>query len=465
MSNKILETRDKKLVIFDKKFAAQSSTDIDIVRENSTDASGLSVENAADVVVFPQTIEQVQEVMRYANLHKIPVVCRGAGTNVVGACVPEQGGIVLNFSKMNKILDVNTENMTARVQPGVVVGDLHAAVEKLGLFYPPDPAYLKYSMIGGSIAQNSAGAKTFKYGATKDYVLELIVVTASGELMKTGSNTIKNATGYNLNSIFIGSEGTLGVVVEAVLKLIPKPEAKQVMMAYFDSVSDAVNAVNKVISQKIYPCAIDLMNREALQTIEKYSPAGILTDKAAALVIEIDGFKSAMEYQRKVVVEVLESCGASKIQYSHNEKEYEKIWASRRSSMVACEQLKPNVTTDDIIVPRDKLAQLVEGVEQICAKYNLICCLIGHVGDGSVHPQIPVDFSDKDEMRRLHLAKEEMYDLTASLGGILSGEHGIGMLKRDYVEKVIDPLTLNYMREIKKLFDPNNILNPGKILR
>jgi glycolate oxidase len=439
------------------------STDIEVRSENSQDASGLLSEKIADAVVFPETIEQVQEVVRFANVRKIPVICRGAGTNVVGACLPENGGIVLNFSQMDSILEINTENMTARVQPGVVVGDLHKAVEEVGLFYPPDPAYLAFSTIGGSIAQSSAGAKTFKYGSTKDYVLDLLVVTPDGELLKTGSNTIKNATGYDLNRLFVGSEGTLGIVVEAVLKLIPKPESQQVLMAYFNSVSDAVSAVNGIISRQIFPAALDLMDKNALRTVETYSPSGILTDKAAALVIEIDGFECSMEYQRKVVVEVLEQCKAAQIRYSSNNEEYDKIWAARRSSMKACEQLKPNVTTDDVIVPRDRLAQLVEGVQRICEKHNLICCLIGHVGDGSVHPQIPVDFSDKDEMRRYKLAKNEIYELTVHLGGTLSGEHGIGVLKRDYMHKVVDPLALRYMREIKKVFDPHNILNPGKI--
>ncbi len=416
-----------------------------------------------DVVVFVESIEQVQTVVRLARKYKIPIICRGAGTNVVGACRAEHGGIVLNFSKMNKILDISLENMTATVQPGVVLGELQKAVDKIGLFYPPDPSNLAVSTIGGSIAQASGGAKTFKYGTTRDYVIDLKVVMADGEILRTGSNTIKNATGYNLNSLFVGSEGTLGIVVEATLKLIPKPEAKRVMMSYFDTVQSAVDAVNSIIEQRIFPTTLDFMDKNAIQTVEKFYPAGLLCDKEAALVVEVDGFENAIEYQQKIIVSILEKCNASAIQYSTNEEEYDKIWRARRSSMGACAKLKPNVTTDDVIVPRKNLSKLVLGIREICKKYNLDVCMVGHVGDGSIHPQIPIDYRDEDEYNRYKSAKSEIYELTASLGGILSGEHGIGAEKRDYIDKVVSPEALKYMRQIKKIFDPENILNPYKI--
>lgn len=416
-----------------------------------------------DVVVFVELIDQVQAVVRLARKYKIPIICRGAGTNVVGACRAEHGGIVLNFSKMNKILDISLENMTATVQPGVVLGELQKAVDKIGLFYPPDPSNLAVSTIGGSIAQASGGAKTFKYGTTRDYVIDLKVVMADGEILRTGSNTIKNATGYNLNSLFVGSEGTLGIVVEATLKLIPKPEAKRVMMSYFDTVQSAVDAVNSIIEQRIFPTTLDFMDKNAIQTVEKFYPAGLLCDKEAALVVEVDGFENAIEYQQKIIVSILEKCNASAIQYSTNEEEYDKIWRARRSSMGACAKLKPNVTTDDVIVPRKNLSKLVLGIREICKKYNLDVCMVGHVGDGSIHPQIPIDYRDEDEYNRYKSAKSEIYELTASLGGILSGEHGIGAEKRDYIDKVVSPEALKYMRQIKKIFDPENILNPYKI--
>ena len=421
------------------------------------------IKNLPDVVVFVENIEQVQNVVKLANKYKTPIICRGAGTNVVGACSTEHGGIILNFSKMNKILEINRENMTARVQSGVVLGDLQNAVESFGLFYPPDPSNLAVSTIGGSIAQSSGGAKSFKYGTTKDYVIDMKVVMANGEILQTGSNTIKNATGYNLNTLFVGSEGTLGIVIEATIKLIPKPESKKVLMAYFDTVKTAVSAVNKIIEHRIFPATIDFMDKNAIQTVEKFYPANLLTDKEAALIIEIDGFECSMDYQEKIIVDILNSSDASAIQASHNEEEYNRIWTARRSSMGACAKMKPNVTTDDVIVPRKNLEKLVLGIREICEKYNLAVCMVGHVGDGSVHPQIPIDYSDEAEYKRYKLAKAEIYDLTAKLDGILSGEHGVGSLKREHINKVVNSVALDYMRQIKKTFDPNNILNPYKI--
>ncbi len=421
------------------------------------------IKNIPDAVVFVENIKQIQEVVRIANKFKTPIICRGAGTNVVGACTTEHGGIVLNFSKMNKILEINPENMTAKVQPGVILGDFQQEVEKYGLFYPPDPSNLKVSTIGGSIAQSSGGAKSFKYGTTKDYVLSLTVVMANGEILTTGSNTIKNATGYNLGTLFVGSEGTLGIIAEAILKLIPKPEAKTVIMAYFDSVQDSICAVNTIINQRIYPATIDFMDKNAIQTVERFYPANLLTDKECALIIEVDGFKNSIEYQQQIIVNILKDAKCAQIQYSTNDEEYNRIWTARRSSMGACAKLKPNVTTDDVIVPRENLAKLVKGIQDICEKYNLTTCLVGHVGDGSVHPQIPIDYENEIEYRNYKLAKSEIYELTASLNGILSGEHGIGSEKRQFIGMVINSVALDYMRQIKKTFDPNNILNPYKI--
>ncbi len=457
----------KNKLISDLKKNIPASNVLDTLEERyayAQDATNIkAIKNLPDAVVFVENIDQVQTVVKLANKYKIPIICRGAGTNVVGACVVEHGGIILNFSKMNKIINISPENMTATVEPGVVLGHFQREVEKFGLFYPPDPSNLAVSTIGGSIAQSSGGAKSFKYGTTKDYVIDLKVVMANGEILRTGANTIKNATGYNLNTLFVGSEGTLGIVVEATLKLTPKPESKKVLMAYFDSVKEAVLAVNSIIEQRIYPATIDFMDKNAIQTVEKFYPANLLTDKEAALIVEIDGFECSMQYQEDIIVNILNASNASKIQVSHNEEEYNKIWTARRSSMGACAKLKPNVTTDDVIVPRENLEALVLGIRAICEKYNLDVCMVGHVGDGSVHPQIPIDYNDEEEYRCYKLAKSEIYDLTAKLGGILSGEHGIGSEKRDHIHKVINSVALDYMRQIKKTLDPKNILNPYKI--
>ena len=426
-------------------------------------SNSLNIYNIPDAVVFVRNTKDVVNVIKKAAKYKIPVICRGAGTNTVGACRVEHGGIILNFSKMNKILEINKDNMTAKVQPGVILGDLQDEVDKIGLFYPPDPSNLRVSTVGGSIAQASAGAKAFKYGSTKNYILDLEVVTAKGEIIRTGAETVKNATGYNLTSLFVGSEGTLGIITEATLRLIVKPECSKVMMAYFDTVSDAVLAVNKIIENRITPATIDFMDSNAIKTVEEFYPTGLLCNKDAALIIEIDGFKNTIEYQETIIETVLKSCNASHIEISHNKEEYNRIWTARRSSMGACAKIKPNVTTDDVIVPRNNLAPLVKGIQEICKKYDLSSCLVGHVGDGSIHPQIPIDYKDEDEYRRYKQAKSEIYDLTIKLNGTISGEHGIGAEKRSVINKVIGGTALNYMREIKRVFDPDNILNPYKI--
>ena len=422
-----------------------------------------NIENLPDAVVFVETIEHVQKIMQLAYANEIPVIARGAGTNLVGACIVKAGGIVLNFSKMNKILEINQENLTARVQSGVIVGDLQSEVEKLGLFYPPDPSNLKVSTMGGSIALSSGGPRTFKYGSTKDYIIDLKVVLADGRIINTGSNTAKNSTGYHLSQLFIGSEGTLGIVVEALVKLIPKPEGSKVILAYFDKISDATHAVNVILENKLMPATLDIMDKKTLQTVEKFSPAGLLTDKDAALFLEVDGYLASLDYQQNKVVELCQKCGAVDVKFSKNEEDAQKIWTARRSAFGACAKLKSNVVAEDIVVPREKIAELVEGVRKICEKNNLLVCIMGHIGDGNIHPNIPLDLNDENDVKNYGQAKDEIHQLAIDLGGTLSGEHGIGCEKSKYMTNAIDDVTLEYMKKIKRVFDEKNILNPQKI--
>lgn len=422
-----------------------------------------NIENLPDAVVFVETIEQVQQVVRLAYENEIPIIARGAGTNLVGACIVKKGGIVLNFSKMNKILEINQENLTVRVQPGAVVGDLQAAVEKLGYIYPPDPSNLKVSTIGGSIALSSSGPRTFKYGSTKDYVIDLKIVLADGSIISTGSNTAKNSTGYHLSQLFIGSEGTLGIVVEALLKLIPKPEGSKVILAYFDRISDAVHAVNVILQNKLMPATLDIMDKKTLQTIEKFYPANLLTDKDAALFLEVDGYLASLEYQQNKIVELCKKSGAAEIQFSETDEDAQRIWTARRSAFGACVKLKPNVVAEDIVVPREKITELVNGVRKICEDNSLTVCIVGHIGDGNVHPNISLDLRDETDVKNYQKTKDEIHQLAIDLGGTLSGEHGIGCEKSKYMTNAIDEVTLEYMKKIKKVFDEKGILNPGKI--
>lgn len=430
------------------------------------DAANLKTSySAPDVVLFVETIEDVQNVLKYANQHSIPVVCRGAGTNTVGACVCEKGGIVLNFSKMNKILDFSPEDMTMRVQAGAVLGEIKALAESRGLYYPPDPSNFKVSTIGGSIAQSSGGAKSFKYGTTKDYILSLTVVLADGNVMKIGSGTIKDAAGYHLNQLMVGSEGTLAVVVEAELKLIPKPEASAVISAYFDNIQSAVSGVNRIIGSSIFPSTIDFMDNNSIKTVESFYPCGLDISKECVLLIEVEGLKVSMEHQVSLVSEALKSSGASAINCAYDDVQKENLWTARRASYAATAKLAPDVVTDDIIVPRSKLAKMVEGVQKICAEHGLQTCIVGHIGDGNLHPQIALNLENDEEFKNCMEAKAKMYELVLSLGGSLTAEHGIGIEKRAFAEKYMDKYALEYMKRIKNLFDPKGILNPGKIFR
>lgn len=426
-----------------------------------------NIENLPDAVVFVRTIDEVQQILKICYEKNIPIIPRGAGTNLVGACILKKtdrgGGIVLNFSKMNKIIEINQENLTARVQPGVVVGALQAEVEKLGLFYPPDPSNLKVSTIGGSIALSSGGPRTFKYGSTKDYVIDLKIVLADGRIINTGSNTAKNSTGYHMSQLFMGSEGTLGIVVEALVKLIPRPEGSKVLLAYFDKISDATHAVNVILENKLMPATLDIMDQKTLQTVEKFYPAGLLIDKDAALFLEVDGYLASLDYQQDKVIELCKSCGASQVQFSKTDEDAQRIWTARRSAFGACAKLKPNVVAEDVVVPREKIAALVDGIRKICDKNNLMVCIMGHIGDGNVHPNIPLDLNNDEDVKNYAKTKDEIHQLAIDLGGTLSGEHGIGCEKSKYMKNAVDEVTLEYMKKIKKVFDEKNILNPEKI--
>ena len=414
-----------------------------------------------NAIVFVKTIEQVQKIVKLAYKNEIPIIPRGAGTNLCGGCLCPKGGIILNFSKMNKILDINSTNMTANVQMGVVVGDLQKEVEKFNLFYPPDPSNLRVSTIGGSIALSSGGSKTFKYGSTKDYVLNLKVVLQDGTLINTGFDTIKNVTGYNLTQLFIGSEGTLGVIVEATLRLIPKPKSSNLILAYFDSIEQTTGMVDSILQNRITPSSIDFLDRNSLNTIEKFYPSGFL-NREAALFIEIDGL--GIDFQREKIIELCKINNTVDIYCAKTQDEIDRLWTSRRAAFGACAKLKPNVAAEDVVVPRDKICQLILGIKDICNKNNLLVCIMGHIGDGNIHPNIPIDLNNTNDVKNYIKAKEEIHKLAVDLGGTLSGEHGIGSEKAKYMDFALDGVVLNYMKEIKKIFDKKNIFNPDKIL-
>lgn len=438
--------------------------DDDSICVYSVDSTNIvNPDEKADVIVFPLETNHVSKIMKYAYENEIAVVARAAGTNLCGACLPKNGGIILDFSRMDKIIEINKNNLYCIVEPGVVVEDLQNAVEKLDLFYPPDPSNLKVSMIGGSIGLSSGGPHTFKYGSTKDYIIDLEVVTSNGTIMHTGSSCSKDVTGYNMTQLFVGSEGTLGIVTKATIRLIPKPEAKRVMLAYFDNLEDTSTTVNDIISNLITPSVIDLMDKNTLKTVESFYPCGLKTDKEAALLIEIDGFKENLNSQYEKIIEICKKNNSSFIQTAKTKQEEERIWIARRSSFGATAKLAPNVVTEDVVVPRENIVKLVRGIWEICNKYELKTCIMGHIGDGNIHPNIALDLRNEKELNNFKRAKTELFELALSLNGRLSGEHGIGCEKSYFIEKALDKTNLEFMKQIKKVFDPKNILNPYKI--
>ena len=430
----------------------------------STDAGNFdSSFKTPELVVFVESIEDVQMVVKYANEHEIPIVPRGAGTNMVGSCVTSKGGIVLNFSKMNKILEINTTNLTAKVQSGVILGDLKECVEEKKLFFPPDPSNYKISTIGGAIAQSSAGANAFKYGTIKNYVLSLKVVTADGKLMDLGVGVTKESVGYHLSQLIIGSEGTLAIIVEATLKLIPLPETKNVVCAYFSTDKSAIESVNKILLSNIYPSAIDYMDKNSIKTSENFANIGLNTDAACMLIIEVEGMQDSVQEQVSNVVNILKSDNVISVKIASNEKEIEQVWKARRISYAATTRLAPDVISDDVIVPRENLLEMINFCHKIVSNYALQMCLVAHLADGNLHPQIAIDKDDEMQYRNYMDAKSEIYQKTFELGGTISAEHGIGVGKAQYLDKMLDLNALEYMKMIKRVFDPKNILNPGKI--
>jgi glycolate oxidase len=385
-----------------------------------------------DYVILPENAKQVSEIVKIAAEHRIPIIPRGAGTNHVGACVALSGGIILHFSKMNKILDVDVKNLTCKVQPGVVLDDLQNTVEQLGFFFPPDPSNLKVSTIGGAVALSSSGPRHFKYGGTKEYVLNLEVVDSHGRIFSTGKDVKKNVSGYDITGLFVGSEGTLGVITEITLKLIPKPMHRQIMLAFFDQIERASDAVRAVIQAKLTPSVLDLIDKNTILTIEKFYPTGVFKPAEACLIIEVDGSdEQEIKNQTEKIEKVCKLFCSTDFVVAKTKQEEDKIWFARRSAFAAVAKLAPDVITEDAVVPQDKITEIVKAIKQICEKYNLMACIMGHAGDGNIHPNFSLDLRDETQRKNFELAKDEFFEIAKELGGGISGEHGIGMTNRN----------------------------------
>jgi glycolate oxidase len=416
------------------------------------------------ITLYPSNTYQVSEIMKIAYEEGIPVIPRGAGSGIAGSYVPMvDNAIIVDLRKMNKIIEIDRENLTATVEAGVVTLDFQTEVEKHGLLYPPDPASQKISTIGGNVATNAGGPRGAKYGNTLAYVLGLEVVLADGRILKTGSKCIKQSSGYNLTKMFVGSEGTLGIITKVTVRLIPKPESKRTMLAIFDRVEDASRAVSNIVAKRMVPATLELMDNKMIKLIDQFKPTSFPLDAEAILIIEVEGEEVVVDKQLDVIRQICSEVNARFFKVAENAKQADEIWEARRSAYGVASRAKPSCLVEDVTVPRTKFPEIIKKIKEISEKYKVDTVILAHAGDGNTHPLILTDSKDEEEMKRVKKALEEIALEGIRLGGTLSGEHGIGVLKKDWMLQEHGEIGLSVMQSIKKALDPKGILNPGKL--
>jgi len=417
------------------------------------------------LAVRPVNAEILARTVKLCYDNALPLTVRGAGTNLSGGTVPtSREGVVVLTNGLKQILEINEADMYAVVQPGVVTAKFAAMVESRGLFYPPDPGSQAVSTLGGNVAENAGGLRGLKYGVTANYVMGLQFFDTQGEPVKTGSKTVKCATGYNLTGLLVGSEGTLGVFNEITLKLIPLPAHRKAMLASFGQLALASQTVAEIIAARIIPCTLEIMDNFTIRAVEDYSHAGLPTDVGAILLIEMDGHRAQVEEDAVRVEAICKRKGAASVRVAADDAERDKVWAARRSALSALAKLKPTLVLEDATVPRSRIPDMVDAIQDIAKRCNLSIGTFGHAGDGNLHPTILTDKRDAAEWRRVESAIAEIFDRALAMGGTLSGEHGTGIAKSCFLEKETSPATIRYSRQIKKALDPKNILNPGKVI-
>lgn len=416
-----------------------------------------------EAVVIPETAEQISAILRLANREGFPVVPRGSGTGLSGGAIPVRGSVVILMSDWNRILEIDKANLTAWVQPGVRTQDFQRAAQEQGLFYPPDPGSQAICTIGGNVAENAGGLRGLKYGVTRDYVMGVEMVLPDGTVMMNGGKNVKNVAGYNLRDLIVGSEGTLGIFTRVLLKLIPKPAASKTMLALFDSLEQAAQSVSDIIAAHIIPCTMEFLDATTIRCVEDFAHIGLPTDAGALLLLESDGHPGQVADESAKMEEILKRNKATEIKVARNDAEADRLKTARRAAFSALARIRPTTILEDATVPRSELARLVNTVTGLAAKYDLMVGNFGHAGDGNMHPTVLTDERDKDEMERVELFFDELYEETLRLGGTITGEHGVGLAKKKYLEKMMSRPEMQVMRSIKKALDPNNILNPGKI--
>jgi glycolate oxidase len=416
-----------------------------------------------DVVVFPKTAEQISDIMKLANTYKIPVTPRGGGTNVSGGSVPIRGGIVLCTTKMDRILNIDKENFTATVESGVVLMNLNTRLAAEGLFFPPDPQSFLAATIGGIVAENAGGPAGVKYGVTKQYLLGLEVVLPTGEIITLGGRTVKNVVGYDLTMLFCSSEGTLGIITKAELKVNAVPPARKTVLAIYDDVATAGENVSLVLTSGVTPGKIELLDNWVIRRIEEVSPLGLPKYADAVLIFEVDGMAEAVEKEAEKIVEIARSHGAIEVRPAKDQDEANRYWMARRAGFAMIFGKAPTVLAEDVTVPRGKIPHLIRKCKELAKKYDLEIVVLGHAGDGNLHPSVLTDIKNKEHFARAEKAVGEIIEAALELGGVLSGEHGIGLEKQRFFRRALGPTVTNLMKNIKTLIDPNNIMNPGKI--
>ena len=416
-----------------------------------------------DVVVFPTTAEQVSLIMKLATAQKIPVTPRGAGSNVSGGSVPVSGGIVLCTTRMNRILKIDADSFTITTEVGVVLNDLNQELTKHNLFFPPDPQSFLAATIGGCVSENAGGPYAVKYGVFKHYLLGMTAVLPNGTIVKLGGNTVKNVTGYDLPQILCGSEGTLAVITQVTLRLLPLPPAHQTVVAVFDKVVTSGQAVYKVLNAGILPAKIEMMDNWVIRRIEETTPLGLPLEAGSMLLFELDGIQSAVDKETEGVMKSCQQAGALNVRAAKDAGEAANFWTARRAGFSAIYGASPTVFAEDIAVPINRIADLITKVEEIAKKYDLVIVMIGHAGDGNLHPSVLTDKKNAEHYARAEKAVDEIFMAALEYGGAISGEHGIGLEKKRFMKQAMQPEAIDLLRGIKKVFDPDNILNPGKI--
>jgi glycolate oxidase len=453
------EVKEKLISVVTKENYEESKTERLVYSYDATP----NFQSMPDAVVSPRNTKEVSDVLKICNEYKIPVIPRGSGTNLCAGTCPTEGGIVLLFRHMSRLIEIDEENLTVTVQPGVITLDLIHAVEAKGLFYPPDPSSVKISTIGGNINENSGGLRGLKYGVTRDYVMGLEVVLANGDIIRTGGKLAKDVAGYDLTRLFVGSEGTLCVITEATLKLIPIPETKKTMLVHYQDLSAAAATVSKIIADKIIPTTLEFLDQPTLKVVEEYAQIGLPTDVKAVLLIEQDGAPEVVERDMRRIAEICEEDNAVSIQVASSEQEAEALRTARRAALSALARLSPTTILEDATVPRSEIGKMVEAINLIAEKYQITICTFGHAGDGNLHPTCPTDSRNKAEMERVEMAFEEIFAKAIELGGTITGEHGVGIMKAPYLEWKLKKEGIAAMKAVKLAFDPNNIMNPGKV--